>query len=96
MAVHTRILCDRCGLAVPREAHYRVRIDIVADPSVPDLTTEELEETDFDWKVGQLLDEMKDASAEELEDDVAKRLEYRVCRSCRRALIRNPLGRTAE
>ena len=95
MAEHTRVVCDRCGRAVPRGAHYRVRIEVVADPSPPALTQEEVEEADFDFTVGQLLEEMKDATAEELEDAVARRLEFRVCRPCQVRLLRNPLGRGA-
>ncbi len=93
MAAHTRVICDRCGRAVPRHAHYRVRIDVVADPSPPELTQEDLNETDFDWSVAQLLEEMKHATADELEDSVARSFEFRICRSCQLRLIRDPLGR---
>ena len=94
MAAHTRILCDRCGRAIPRHAHYRVRIEVVADPSVPDLTQDDLEEADFDRTMAELLDQMADATAEELEDSVAKRFEFRICRPCQARFNGNPLGRT--
>ncbi len=96
MAAHTRVLCDRCGRAVPRNAHYRVRIEVVADPSPPDLTREDVEEADFDWTVSQLLDEMKDATADELEDAVARQFEFRICRPCQLRFLRDPLGRTTD
>ncbi len=95
MAAHTRVICDRCGRAVPRDAHYRVRIDVAADPSPPTLTQDDLEEADFDWTVAQLLEEMKGATADELEDAVARRFEFRICRGCQLRFIRDPLGRPA-
>ena len=96
MAAHTRVICDRCGRAIPRHAHYRVRIDVVADPSPPEITQEDVEEADYDWTVAQLLDEMKNATADELEEAVAKSFEFRICRACQVRLIRNPLGRTTD
>ena len=95
MAAHTRVICDRCGRAIPREAHYRVRIDVVADPSPPTMTQDDVEEADFDRTLAQLLDEMKGATAEELEGAVARTFEFRICRPCQLRFTRNPLGRTA-
>ena len=95
MAAHTRILCDRCGRAVPREAHYRVRIEVAADPSPPTITGEDLAETDFEWTLSQLLEEMRDATAQELEDAVARSFEFRLCRACQLRFTRDPLGRSA-
>ena len=92
MPAHSRILCDRCGRAVPSHAHYRVRIDVVADPSPPQITQEDLDETDFDWTIGQLMEEMKTIPTDELEDAVAKHFEFRICRPCQLRFLRNPLG----
>lgn len=92
MAGHTRVICDRCGTAVPAQAHYRVRIDVFADPSPPAVTRDDLEELDFERTVSQLLEEMRDVPAEDLEDAVAKRFEFRLCRSCQLRYIRDPLG----
>ena len=39
-----RVICDLCGDTVPPHAHYVVRIDVFADPSLPPVTTDELEE----------------------------------------------------
>jgi hypothetical protein len=94
MAAHTRVLCDRCGQAIARQAHYRVKIEVAADPSPPEITQEELEELDFDWTVSQLLEQMKDATPDELEDTVARSFEFRICRPCQVRFTRNPLGRT--
>ncbi|MDB5325140.1 MAG: hypothetical protein JWM57_709 [Phycisphaerales bacterium] len=93
MAGPARVICDRCGGVIPQHAHYVVKIDVYADPSMPDVSLDDLEETDFDATMARLLEEMKGATAEELEDAVAKRFEFRICRSCQLRLIRDPLGR---
>ncbi len=95
MAGHTRVLCDRCGRFIPRNDHYRVRIEVAADPSPPDITQDDLEEADFDRTLAQLLEEMRDVPAEDLEDAVAKTFEFRICRPCQLRFSQNPLGRSA-
>src|SRR5688572_9124034 len=35
-----RITCDLCGTAIAPHAHYIVRIDVFADPSMPPVSTE--------------------------------------------------------
>jgi hypothetical protein len=87
-----RVLCDICGVRVEPHAHYLVRIDIFADPSMPNVTSDELEEKDFDHAFAQLIEQMKHMSADELQDQVHRRFEYRVCPTCQRKLIANPLG----
>src|SRR5438552_3450534 len=37
-----RVTCDACGRVVPAHAHYVVRIDVFADPAMPQTTSEEL------------------------------------------------------
>ena len=95
MAAHTRVICDRCGCAVPLHAHYRVRIEVVADPSPVQITQDDLDETDFDWTLTRVIEETKHATAEELEDAIAKSFEFRICRPCQLRFIRSPLGETA-
>ena len=80
-------------MTVPPSAHYVVRIDVFADPSVPEMTTEELEETDFDQTFDDLLAQMKHLSADDLQDDVHRRFEYKLCRGCQRLYLANPLGK---
>src|SRR5256885_15781256 len=43
-----RVTCDACGRVVPAHAHYVVRIDVFADPEMPQTSSEELAEMDFD------------------------------------------------
>jgi hypothetical protein len=92
MAESQHVICDLCGSRVPPSGFYVVRIDVYADPSVPPMSTEELEETDFDQTFQQLLDQMKGMSADDLQDDVHRRFEYRLCRPCQRKFLANPLG----
>ena len=75
---------------------YVVRIDVFADPSVPPTTAEELGGADFDQQVADLLEQMKHLSADDLQDDVHRRFEYRLCRPCQRRFLVNPLGRPRE
>ncbi|HEY8665563.1 MAG TPA: hypothetical protein VIL86_02810 [Tepidisphaeraceae bacterium] len=88
-----RLLCDLCNTPMPPHAHYIVRMDIFADPSMPPLSTEELAEMDFDKTMKDLIDEMKHLSADDLQDQVHRRFEFRLCRKCQRQFLANPLGR---
>ena len=85
--------CDLCDRAVPAHASYVVRIDVFADPSLPPLSTEDLESTDFDAALDAVLEEAKDMTADDLQDGVHRRLEYRLCPPCHRRFLANPLGK---
>jgi hypothetical protein len=84
--------CDLCGQPIAPHAHYIIRIDVFADPSVPPMTTEELEQADRDKTIEKLLDEMSRLSADELRDQVHRRFEYHLCPACHRRFLVNPLG----
>jgi hypothetical protein len=77
---------------VPKFAHYVVRIDVFADPDLPQTTSAELAEIDFDQVMVELLEQMKSMSTEELQDQVHRRFEYRLCPACQRKFLVNPLG----
>ena len=87
-----RVVCDVCGASAPPHGHYIVRIDVFADPSVPSVSSNDLEQTDFDEKFAELLQSMKDLSADDLQDDVHRRFEFKLCRPCQRRFLANPLG----
>ncbi len=91
-----RVVCDLCGRAVPPGAHYVVKIDVYADPSPPEVSTEQLEETDFDQTFAALLEEINHLSADDLQDDVHRSFTYRICRPCQRRFLANPLGKPRE
>ena len=86
------VTCDLCGATLPVHASYVVRIDVFADPSVPPTSVEQLAGADFDQQVSDLLEQMKGMSADDLQDDVHRRFEYRICRPCQRRFLANPLG----
>jgi hypothetical protein len=88
--------CALCGREVEVHESYVVRIDVFADPSMPATTAEELAAADFDQQVADLLEQMKHLSADELQDDVHRRFEYRLCRPCQRRFLANPLGKPRE
>lgn len=88
----THLTCDICHGRIAAHGHYLVRIEVYADPSVPEMTAEEVEELDFEATMKQLMEEMKGFSAEELMDQVHRRFDYRICRGCQAKFIANPLG----
>ena len=92
MGLMARFICDRCGMTIPPHAHYVVKLEVYADPTLPDISADDLEEMDYARRMQELLAEMEGLSSEELEDSVHWRREFRICRSCQRALLKNPLG----
>jgi hypothetical protein len=90
--VNDRVVCDICGLSVPPHEYFVVRMDVFADPTVPAMTTEELEELDADAKFNDLLKQMEGMSADELQDGVHRRFEYKLCSGCHKQFLSNPLG----
>ena len=91
-----RVICDLCGQSVPPHAHYVVRIDVFADPAMPPIDTEELQEIEFDDAFAKLMDQMKHMSADDLQDGVHRRFEYKLCRPCQMKFLSNPLGQPRE
>ena len=87
-----RLICDLCGVRIPPHAHYIVKIEIFADPTMPPITSEEIEELDLDQKMKDLLEEMKNLSADDLQDQVHREFQFRLCRPCQIRFIANPLG----
>jgi hypothetical protein len=91
-----RVLCDLCDRPMPPHASYVVRMDVFADPSMPPLNTEDLEETNFNETFDKLMEEMKGMTADDLQDGVHRRFEYRLCPSCHRRFLANPLGKPRD
>lgn len=73
--------------------HYVVEMDVYADPSLPPITTEELEEKDPGEGIKDLIEQMKGMNEEELLDQVHRRFEFKLCRGCQVKFLANPLGR---
>lgn len=89
----TMIACALCGRPVEWHASYVVRIDVFAEPSIPPISTEDLEATNFDQTLAELMKQMEGMSEDELQDDVHRRFEYHVCHPCQRLILANPLGK---
>jgi hypothetical protein len=79
-------------MTIPPHAHYIVKMQAYADPTLPAVTSDDLEETDYDRRIADLLEQMEHTSAEDLEADVHWEREFHLCRPCQRELLRNPLG----
>src|SRR5262245_26080190 len=65
-AMADTVACSICGRLIELQKSFVVRIDVFADPSMPELSSKELNEMDFDETLKDLMDEMKDMSAEDL------------------------------
>ena len=87
------VTCDLCAVALPVHASYVVRIDVFADPSLPPITGDELAAFDFDQVLEQVADEAAGMTADDLQDGVHRRFEYRLCPACHRRFLVNPLGK---
>ena len=87
------VACDICGRPIPPHAHYVVKIEVFADPAMPPVSKEELAELDFDQALRDLLEQMEGMSAEELQDQVHRTFEFRICRPCQMRFLVNPLGK---
>jgi hypothetical protein len=85
--------CDLCAQEMPSHGHYVVRIDVFADPSVPPVSAEQLAAADFDSDLERLLKEMENLTEHDLQDQVHRRFEYRICQPCQVRFLATPLGK---
>jgi hypothetical protein len=85
--------CDCCGRELVPHAHYLVRIEVLADPSMPPTTSQELADADFPGLFADLIEQMKGLSAQELQDQVYRRFEFKMCPPCQKQYLANPLGK---
>jgi hypothetical protein len=88
-----RLACKRCGrdLHPGRGELYVVSILVVADPSPPVFTKDDLT-LDLGHEIRRLIAQMKDLNAYEAEDQVYRRLAFHLCTSCYNRWIENPTG----
>jgi hypothetical protein len=87
-----QVRCSVCARLVPTPASYVVRVDVFADASMPEMTADELAQTDFGAQLTQLIEQMSHLSADDLQNQVARRFEFRICPACQPEVIANPLG----
>lgn len=87
------LLCHRCGSPLTPGAgdFYQIRIEAVADPSPPTIDADDLQ-GDLADRIAPLLEAMDDRSAQELLDQVYRRLVIHLCGPCYRKWIEDPTG----
>ena len=91
-----RVLCDLCDRPVSPHGHYVVRIDVFADPAMPAVTSEEMAEAEYQQAMRELMEQMQHLSADDLQDQVARRFEFTLCRPCQIRFLANPLGKPRQ
>lgn len=85
--------CAVCAGPLAAGRFYVVRVDVFADPAAEPIdTSAEPGEAGYVESVKELLAEMEGMTADELQDQVARRFEYHVCPECQRLILANPLG----
>ena len=82
--------CLRCGkeLRLGRDSCYLIKVEAMADPSPPIISTEE----NTREQIEGILDQMKDLSPQEAMDRVYRRLSFFLCGRCYRRWFDNPTG----
>lgn len=87
------LLCHRCAaeLTPGKGDFYVVRIEAVADPFPPVIEADELGGS-LAERIGQLVDQMRELSDQELMDQVYRRMTICLCGSCYRVWIEDPVG----
>ncbi len=90
------VQCDLCGRRVSAHASYVVRIDVYAEPALPAMKSDDWADETFDDAFATLMEQMKNMSADELQDGVHRHMEYRLCPICQKEFLANPLGKPRD
>ena len=88
------LLCHRCGamLTPGKGDFYVVRIEAFADPTPPNLLSDEYADIDPSAEIDRLIELMRHMSEQELMDQVYRRMTIHLCRKCYIVWIENPSG----
>jgi hypothetical protein len=81
-----------CDASLPPHGYYLVRIDVLAEPTVPAIDSQELEELDLEAQIARLIRELETMNPDDAQDQVHRRFQYVICVDCQRELLGNPLG----
>ena len=84
--------CPLCDATIEPGGGFIVRIDVFADPQIPPLTAQQIADANLDQALTEVIEQAKQMSAEELQDGVHRRFEFRLCPACHRRFLANPLG----
>jgi len=85
------ITCAVCERPVEIGAGYVVRMDIMADPELPPMTGEQIAQGNLNAAIAAVIEEARNLSAEDLQDGVHRRFQYRLCPACHKRFLANPL-----
>ncbi|HEY1921483.1 MAG TPA: hypothetical protein VGG44_01860, partial [Tepidisphaeraceae bacterium] len=61
--------------------------------STAPISTDDLAAADLESAVNDLLDEMGQMTAEELQDQIHRHFEFKICPACQPRFLANPLGK---
>lgn len=84
--------CDICGGPLPEHGFYVLRMELFAEPSLPQVSGTELASTDYQRQMQKLIEQMSGMSAEDMQDQVYRRFHFRICPICQPRFLANPLG----
>jgi hypothetical protein len=95
-AVSSHATCAVCARPVAIGSGYVVRIDVLADPQLPEMSSDEIADGNLSAAIAAVIEEAKNLSADDLQDGVHRRFEFRLCPTCQRRFLANPLGLPRE
>ena len=87
------LYCDGCGepLLVDGNVRYVTKIEVFAAYDPLEITEEDLAQAnEKSWR--EIMAELKNKSAAELESDVYLQMRYDLCLACRKAYVQDPLN----
>jgi RNase P subunit RPR2 len=92
--MESALFCARCSTElIPGEgAFYVVKIEAVADPNGPVVTSEIPSSHEIRRQIKQLISKLEDVSAQEAMHQVHRRLTIHLCAKCYGGWIENPAG----
>ena len=88
-----RFRCDKCGrsLAANAPERYIISIEAYAAAGPLEFSKEDLEK-DHRARIKQLIDQLRGADPDQIEDQVYRRLRFDLCTDCHRRFLDHPLG----
>ncbi len=76
-------ICEVCGRTIEKpEIAFRMKIELFADPTPPEITQEDMER-DFAEEMRRLIEESKDIDPREAQDEVYEAYLFTLCATCR-------------
>ena len=89
--------CDMCGkpLLADENVRYVVKVEVFAAYDPMEIVEQDLEQ-DYLQQISDLMEDVEDVDAEELEEDVYKAFRFDLCPACQKKYIADPLFRKAR